>query len=387
MLPVGLSACAMSSSVPTAVTPQTVRTALSHNYSYTSLYSFTGGSSGVRAFYTLTELNGALYGASPAGNYCGVAFRMTTSGVYTPIYEFKCDADGSYPESSLVAYNGVLYGTTLEGGKYGGGTVFALTTSGSKHVIYNFKIYYDGNGPSGNLVVADGKLYGTTETYQRRTGGEYSLGSVFSVTLSGKERILHIFGGAPGDGASPTGLVVVHGKLYGATSAGGADDDGTVFGMSTTHDDERVLHSFTGTPKDGEDPIAPPTWWNGTLYGTTSSGGSDSSPNGTVYEVSLTGKEKIIHDFGDLDGENPGAALIVSGDAAYGTTEGGGSAGDGTIFRISPKGHEKVVYSFGTTPYDGELPTAALTAIGKTFYGTTTYGGFFGFGNFFRLTP
>ena len=242
----------------------TARTASSSSTGYASLYSFTGGSHGQEPSNTLAALDGALYGVSSlGGSYCGNVFSMTTSGVNKPVYDFKCGADGTYPESSLVAYKGVLYGTTLEGGEYNVGTVFAVTKSGKEQVIYSFRIYNDGNLPNANLVAAGDKLYGTTESYQRHTARGYSLGCVFSVSLTGKERILHIFGSAPNDGSTPTGLTLAQGKLYGTTSGGGTDDDGTIFAMSTTHDDERVLHSFKGTPKDGQDPVAAPTWWNG----------------------------------------------------------------------------------------------------------------------------
>ena len=56
--------------------------------------------------------------------------------------------------------------------------------------------------------------------------------TVFSVTAGGQEAILHNFTGGT-DGADPVaGLTVLHGTLYGTTSAGGKHDEGTVFALT-----------------------------------------------------------------------------------------------------------------------------------------------------------
>jgi uncharacterized repeat protein (TIGR03803 family) len=43
-----------------------------------------------------------------------------------------------------------------------------------------------------------------------------------------------------------------------------------------------------------------------------------------------------LHVFSGQDGANPWAALIKVGGTLYGTTSGGGSAGAGTVFAITP---------------------------------------------------
>ncbi|HEX4013498.1 MAG TPA: choice-of-anchor tandem repeat GloVer-containing protein, partial [Candidatus Cybelea sp.] len=71
-----------------------------------------------------------------------------------------------------------------------------------------------------------GALYGTTAA-----GGQYGKGTIFKMTLTGKEKVLHSFGHGS-DGATPlAGLVDVQGRLYGTTSAGGRNDDGTIFAL------------------------------------------------------------------------------------------------------------------------------------------------------------
>ena len=51
------------------------------------------------------------------------------------------------------------------------------------------------------------------------------------MSLSGNEKVLHSFGYGS-DGATPlAGLIDVNGTLYGTTSAGGTYGDGTVFAL------------------------------------------------------------------------------------------------------------------------------------------------------------
>jgi uncharacterized repeat protein (TIGR03803 family) len=73
---------------------------------------------------------------------------------------------------------------------------------------------------------SDGNLYGNT--YQ---GGAFGLGTVFEITPSGTETVLHSFAGGSSDGANPSANLVQSsdGNLYGSTGAGGAGGHGTFF--------------------------------------------------------------------------------------------------------------------------------------------------------------
>ena len=88
--------------------------------------------------------------------------------------------------------------------------------------------------------------------------------------------MLYSFKGGPGDGEYPTqaALLDVNGTLYGTTKRGGTKNRGTVFSI-TTSGAETVLHSFGGSG-DGVFPYGGLLDVNGTLYGTTSNGGSGS---------------------------------------------------------------------------------------------------------------
>ena len=66
--------------------------------------------------------------------------------------------------------------------------------------------------------------------------------------------VLHSFTGA--DGASPDGGLSLDavGTLYGTTSSGGSHNLGTIFKLKTTGT-ETVLHSFSGYASDGFGPL------------------------------------------------------------------------------------------------------------------------------------
>ena len=83
----------------------------------------------------------------------------------------------------------------------------------------------------------NGALYSTTvaggdsqcQGYSRRRG----CGTVFKFDLaSGRETVLYRFKGGK-DGATPfSGVIEANGMLYGTTSSGGRNDNGTVFSLS-----------------------------------------------------------------------------------------------------------------------------------------------------------
>jgi uncharacterized repeat protein (TIGR03803 family) len=91
-------------------------------------------------------------------------------------------------------------------------------------------------------------------------------------------------------------------------------------------------------------------------------------------------RERVLYQFsGGADGSNPYFGIVFDGKGnAYGTTYFGGTYGWGTIFRLEPSSHgwaEQVLYSFRGTS-DGLNPAGNLVidATGN-LYGTTEYGG------------
>ena len=296
--------------------------------------------------------------------------RMTVSS-YQVLYDFQSRSTGKHPAVGLLDVNGKLYGTTTGGGSYSKGTVYSVTRKGVEKVLHSFAGGSDGALPNAALIDVKGTLYGTT-TF----GGSANLGTVYSVTTTGAEKVLYSFAGLPFDGYYPyAGLTDVNGTLYGTTYQGGSGFGGTVYSITMTGI-EKVLYNFYGG-SNAISPLAGLVAVNGTLYGTSPYGGSIGP--GTVYSVTTAGDEKVLYSFGKgTDGVNPDASLIDVKGTLYGTTPYGGSANYGTVYSVTTTGVEKVLYNFtNDTTYrpDGAIPNAALIDMKGTLYGTTTSGG------------
>ncbi|HEY5049105.1 MAG TPA: choice-of-anchor tandem repeat GloVer-containing protein [Rhizomicrobium sp.] len=241
-------------------------------------------------------------------------------------------------------------------------------------VLYSFlNNGADGNAPDGNVINVHGTLYGTTVS-----GGASEVGTVFSINLStGAESVLYSLKNNGGDGKFPyAGLINVDGTLYDTTSRGGSSVSGTVFSINPSTGAETVLYSFQNNGEDGNFPMAGLTNVHGTLYGTTVFGGT--SGGGTVFSINpSTGAEAVLHSFqyNGADGNGPQAGLTKVNGILYGTTSSGGDLGNGTVFSINPfTGAYSVLYSFGTAP-DGNDPLGNLINVDGTLYGTTFAGG------------
>jgi len=288
----------------------------------------------------------------------------------TVLYGFQGGSDGESPDAGLTNVNGVFYGTTLAGGAKHDGTVFKVTASGAETVIHSFETGFgagnDGGIPAGGLANVNGVLYGTTEW-----GGATGNGTVFEITTSGAETVLYSFAGGS-DGAHPAaGLVGVNGVLYGTTNGGGTGSRGTVFRI-TTSGAETVLHSFGS---DGTPGFGAMTDVDGLLYGTTYIGGATACGCGNVFKITTSGEESVLYDFkGGSDGANPYKGLTEVNGALYGTTYEGGASNRGTVFKVTTSGKESVLYSFKGGS-DGANPESRLVKIGDAFYGTTSSGG------------
>ena len=313
----------------------------------------------------------------------GTAQAQTLSALYT----FTGGADGNNPSTGLVAdSSGNLYGTTFNGGAHGDGVVFQVTPGGAETVLYSFSGSPDGANPAAGLIrLHNGTSYGTTEN-----GGASGGGTVFMLSKTGVETVLHSFSGGP-DGFNPFGALIRDsaGNLYGTTGDGGTGGCGvgcgTVFKVSAAGV-ETVLYSFTGG-SDGVDPVGSLIRdSSGNLYGTTETGGAHG--NGTVFELSPAGAETILYSFaGTPDGSGPEAALLRKGANFYGTTNVGGVDDAGTVFNLK-RGTEKVLHSFTESP-DGSSPQGALiedAAMAGTFYGTTYGSGSSAYGTVFSVT-
>lgn len=179
------------------------------------------------------------------------------------------------------------------------------------------------------------------------------------------------------------------GDLYGTTSIGGTNGDGTVF-RTTRSGRLTTLHNFGGT--DGwnlyGDPVIQAS--NGKFYGTTEAGGANGY--GTVYEITSAGALTTLYNFcaqkNCTDGSYPRGLMQAANGNLYGVTCCGGARGKGTFFEIKTAGKLTTVYSFcaQTNCADGGDPFVPVQAANGEFYGTTYYGGANGIGTVFKIT-
>jgi uncharacterized repeat protein (TIGR03803 family) len=244
-------------------------------------------------------------------------------------------------------------------------------------ILHRFRHYSDGAYPNAGLTNVNGTLFGTTWLGGSGCGGSGSCGTVYSVTTTGKEKVLYSFAGGS-DGANPlASLKEVKGVLYGTTENGGGSGCfsrgcGTVFSITTTGT-EKVLHRF-GVGSDGANPVAGLIDVKGTLYGTTENGGSTRCGNGcgTMYSISTSGTEKVLHAF-DKETAFPAASLIDVNGTLYGTTASGVNRDAGTVFKATTTGVVRVLHYFDFITDGGDL-RASLLNVNGTLYGTTYYG-------------
>jgi uncharacterized repeat protein (TIGR03803 family) len=222
-------------------------------------------------------------------------------------------------------------------------------------------------------------------------------------------KVIYTFQGG-NDGEQPDAAMIADasGNLYGTTEFGGSQRYGVVFKLTPGAGGtwtESVLYGFSdGT--DGGQPLAGVVMDSaGNLYGTAESGGDANCVAlhgycGVVYELSPnsngTWTETVLVNFTDPNGLLPSAGLTI--DAAgnlYGTTIYGGKYGYGTVFELSKQNGtwtQTILHSFSLK--DGFQPNSTLIFDSAgNLYGTTASGGggttvcYDGCGTVFELIP
>lgn len=353
------------------------------------LYRFAGQPDGEDPNGSLVfDAKGDLYGTTFAGGSSGqgTAFRLTQAGAETVLYSFTGGTDGVGPAAGLVRLNGKLYGTAATGGTDAIGTIFALTATGHESTITSFSTADGGGYPEARLIRdKDGNLYGTNSGFF----GTHGEGAVFKVTKTGAVSMVHKFTGPP-DGAFPCGsLVQDAGNLYGTTYGGGASDQGTVFRIAPDGT-ETVLYNFTGVA-DGARPCGDLIRDSqGNLYGTTTGGGRPAY--GTVFKLTPTGQETVLHNFKGRDGAYPvGGLLRDTQGNLYGMTTLGGRRDKGVAFKLSASNKMTLLHTFRGGK-DGANPVGGLVMDKQgNLYGATDAGGNSncsgGCGVIFKLIP
>jgi uncharacterized repeat protein (TIGR03803 family) len=382
------------------------------------------------------DATGAVFGTTGQGgkHNVGSVFKLTPNANKTKwklqtLYSFctKTDcADGWYPNGGLVIdTDGNLYGTTYYGGAAGSGLVFKLSPVVGKPKwklihLHDFVGGTDGVQPTAGLTYAGAQsgaqydgvspLYGTTSG----GGGEGAEGTVFSISpgrAKWKETVLHAF--TSGDGTNLSGQLMIDapGNLYGTAPGGGSSGAGTVFELSPNLGKTRwsisVLYNFCPTLSctDGLEPQAGVVMGaSGDLFGTTELGGA--ANDGVAFKIVPNGgnsQETVLYDFCSkancVDGSRPeqwsGSLAFDASGNMFGATQFGGGhnidmnfEGGGVVFELN--GTQSVLYAFCAESYcaDGEYPSSNLLLDGSgNLIGSTSWGGAYGAGTIYELTP
>jgi uncharacterized repeat protein (TIGR03803 family) len=202
-------------------------------YTFCSLTNCVDGAHPLAGLVEGTDHN--FYGTTTRGGTSndGTVFRLTPGGAYTVLHSFGGASDGTNPRGKLLlASDGYLYGTTNLGGAGDDGTVFKIRPDGSNFTVVfafcNGSCSAGATPESGLIEASDGNFYGTAGG-----SGQYGRGTVYRLTPAGQATMLHAFCNC-GDGSNPYGdlLLASDGNFYGTTYIGGANNDGTVFGLS-----------------------------------------------------------------------------------------------------------------------------------------------------------
>jgi uncharacterized repeat protein (TIGR03803 family) len=327
--------------------------------------------------------DGNLYMAGGPGAYGhGAILRVTPSGGFNVLYSFCSQRgcpDGSYPSTLILGSDGNFYGATEAGGnRIGGGTVYKLTLDGNLTTLYSFCTTIecpDGSGPYGIIQASDGNLYGLTSN-----GGYQTNGTIFRVSPTGEFTVLHHFclnSSCGSDAPAPTGLIQgIDGKLYGTTRFDGAHNGGVLYRM-TLDGEYTVIYNFCSLSGclDGGGPNQIVQDANGNFFGTNYGGGSKGY--GTVFELTSKNQYIVLDNFDFLLGAPEGLTLASDGNF-YGASMGASNYGTGgTVFEVTPKGELTFLNIFGN---DCALDTGWYP-VGSIFqntegalYGATGYG-------------
>ncbi len=279
----------------------------------------------------------------------GTVFELSPSShpggswTETVLWSFGTTGDGKNPLSHLyLDTSGDLYGTTSGGGAYAGGTVFRLVSQAgsqwTEDILFSFgSDPYNGFDPEAGVAPDKlGNLCGTTKLGGAKINDGWGVAYKLSPTdqLPWTETVLYRFSKKVGAYPVSTLNFDGFGNLYGTLSEWGAGFSGALFRLTPQGRQHNL--PFFGMPDAGS-PNAGVLVQGNSLYGTTTAGGAQNG--GSIFKVHGT-TESVVYSFCSqancTDGSQPYAALILRGKSLFGTTAGGGANHQGgVVFQIS----------------------------------------------------
>lgn len=371
----------------------------------TTMAEFKGklpGSQGANPATTLvSDGKGNLWGTTKKGGVAdlGTIFQVNTStGKLRTLLELRYEpVEPSGLESDGQNY---LWGTTRLGGAKNLGTLFKVNPSTREKVTV---VEFSGNGTAnkGAEPIADlwnsgdGFLWGATSL-----GGAGNHGTLFKVNIATSELTTVVEftnNEAANRGALPLGKLISDGNgiLWGTTLRGGVNDGGTVFKLNLTTGELTTVVDFTseegsnvgifpqsGLVSDG----------NGFIWGTTLFSGF-SPVGGTIYKVNvITGAFTVVEyaTQARLYELLPTPLLDDGNGFLWGVAiDSWKGVGYGEVYKVDRL--SGLVTSVVKLSNSDGVPIrrtyeSGLVSDGKGFFwGTTSYGGSFGFGILYKV--
>ncbi|MEO7990500.1 MAG: choice-of-anchor tandem repeat GloVer-containing protein [Chryseolinea sp.] len=319
--------------------------------------------------YSLTQFsNGKFYGVTITGGSSSEGILFEFDPI-TKEYTEKIDFD--FYNISVPTSSMLEYGGKLYG-----------TSVGMGYFIYSFnpatnsyKVEYTLPSQSPGLILHDGKFYGMTTR-----GGVQRAGALFEYNpTTGEYNALFSFNRTTSGYFPEGGLTYYNGKLYGVTTTGGQYAQGTLFEYDlSTHQFEKKI-DFKDNVTGGV-PIGDLTIYNNKLLGIASHGGDHNL--GVLFEFDLT--TEILHKAIDFSTELPPGAFKLINEKLYGVATDGGTEGEGVLFSIDPQTFEYMrLFEFDEDETGGH-PFGQLMLYGNTLVGVTKSGGYSNGGVIFK---
>lgn len=310
-------------------------------------------------------------------NSISIQFSVLLSGFLSSLFLF----------SFLSSFAQVqIWGVSQTGGSDQIGSVFNIMDTG---LDYQFKSEFinsqDGEKSKSHLVVgSDGVYYGITSA-----GGANNAGTIFRYSdENGFEVLYNLNSSSDGKRAEGDMIEISNGVFVGSTLQGGQYGSGTLFRFSLTSG-YSVLHHFN-SGVDGANPKGSLAFNNSQakVYGACSNGGNGNF--GTCFAYSFATGYQVIHHFtGGAAGSYPLGGVILAADGKlYGTTQSGGANSQGSIFKLNPSSNAyTTLYSISAGASDGRYPYGNLLESSPgVFLGTCSEGGTNGTGTVYKVT-
>lgn len=214
-----------------------------------------------------------LYGMTESGgiNSDGVIYKIKPDGSeFSVLYNFKQDTTGFMPLGSLITDGTYLYGMTTGGGINNSGTIFKIKSDGTDYAKLLDFSSTSGHLPYGSLSLYNDYLYGMTR-----------LGNIFRIKTDGTEfSNIYNFDIVDLHGT----LLVVGNELIGTTFNGGQFNYGSIFKINPDGTNYHQIHEFTDSI-NGVLTCDMLYFENNVLYGMTTGGGINK--DGTVFKIDL----------------------------------------------------------------------------------------------------